>query len=184
MDKRGESSHPLKLLREFHKNRAWQWSPGGLQEALWGFIFPSFTKPDLLTGYFCSTHLNTLTLLWINKEKKNKVLFQGKKVSLSRNVAHMGVFESLYTKRYKQKVANKSHFSKVQLFHFTLCFFISLFHDLLSAFSWSQTILIHASVFSDPIININTRGKLEKIWLYLLSARILIQESTSASASL
>lgn len=85
----------------------------------------------------------------------------------------MGVFESLYTKQYKQKLANKSHFAKAPLFHFTLYFFISLFHDLLSAFSWSQTIFDPCFTILDPIININNRGKLQKMWLYL-SARILI----------
>lgn len=149
MVKRGESSHSsLKLHSEFHKNKTWQWSPAGPQELLWSSYFPSLTNPDLLTGLFLlhtTQHINTL---WINKEKKARFFFRVTRfLKAKMSQIYLGVFESLYTKQYEQKLANKSHFAKAHLFHFTLYFFISPFHDLLSVFSDHRLLLIHTSAF-------------------------------------
>lgn len=59
----------------------------------------------------------------------------------------MGGFESLYTKQYKQKLPNKSHFANAHLFHFTLCFFISLSMTSYLPFPDHRLFLIHASPF-------------------------------------
>lgn len=134
-------------------------------------------------GYFCCTHLNTLTLLWINKEKAARFFFRAIRF-LKAEMSHIWGGLSHFT----QSNANKNcqmNPTLLRLIYFILpCVSSSLFHDLLSAFSWSQAIFDPCFSISDPIININTRGKLEEMWLYLLSARILIQESTSACALL
>lgn len=95
---RGESSPPT--LSEFCKNETRQWSPGDPQEGLRDCAtLPALPKPWFsIWVCFCCVHLNTLTPLWIIKEKKNQARARR---FLKANVVHRGFFESLCIKWQK-----------------------------------------------------------------------------------